>query len=164
VEKIMSSRKRLKPKAEELDNSLRSCEGCNACCVVLRIKELEKAPGIPCEHLAGKRCGIYLDRPTVCRDYRCPWLQGVLPDWMKPAKCGVLVQPQPKKEDCCEVHELWPNAGKSRSVAQWIKSQVDRGVEVVLFPYSEPHAPLPDAQVIKLRGSVVKELIMAQQK
>jgi len=159
----MSSRKRLKPKAEELDNSLRSCEGCNACCIVFRIDALEKAPGIPCEHLAGKRCGIYLDRPQTCRNYHCPWIRGLLPNWMKPAKCGVLVEDQTGKEGRLDVRELWPNAGKSRSVAQWIEAQVASGVEIVLIPYAEPYAPLPAPLLIKSRGNVVKELIMAQQ-
>lgn len=31
----------------------------------------------PCRHLCGTSCGIYPDRPRVCRDYRCAMLKRV---------------------------------------------------------------------------------------
>lgn len=46
------------------------CTCCGACCVAPDIAALGKAVGVPCPHLTAEhRCGIYEDRPQVCRDY-----------------------------------------------------------------------------------------------
>jgi hypothetical protein len=48
-----------------------SCAGCAACCVAPDISTLNKPAGVPCQHLnEDLRCGIYEDRPEVCRNYR----------------------------------------------------------------------------------------------
>ncbi len=47
-----------------------ACNGCGACCVAPDIAALDKPVGVRCPHLtAGLRCGIYEDRPQICRDY-----------------------------------------------------------------------------------------------
>jgi hypothetical protein len=71
----------------------RSCDGCVQCCIVLGIKapELKKDPGVRCRHLAGAGCGIYRDRPVVCREFLCLWrLLDDLPEAARPHDCGVL--------------------------------------------------------------------------
>lgn len=68
----------------------RACGTCNACCVALNIDELEKAAHVPCSHLASKGCGIYEDRPSVCRGFQCLWLSGNLPAECRPDRFGVV--------------------------------------------------------------------------
>lgn len=49
------------------------------CCKALEIDTPEtghKLPGVPCRHLTSAGCGIYHDRPPVCRQFTCLWLQG----------------------------------------------------------------------------------------
>ena len=47
------------------------CSGCGTCCVAPDISALGKKIGERCPHLAeGERCGIYAERPAVCRGYR----------------------------------------------------------------------------------------------
>lgn len=47
------------------------CSGCGTCCVAPDISALEKKIGQRCPHLEeGERCGIYAERPAVCRGYR----------------------------------------------------------------------------------------------
>lgn len=47
------------------------CFRCGTCCIAPDISTLEKAVGVPCPHLRADRlCGIYPERPAVCRDYR----------------------------------------------------------------------------------------------
>ena len=75
------------------------CTACGLCCdgtlfghALLEPDELEAStasgltledfagkPGFaqPCLQLCGTSCGIYLDRPKVCRDYRCTMLKRV---------------------------------------------------------------------------------------
>ncbi|AWN23316.1 YkgJ family cysteine cluster protein [Deinococcus irradiatisoli] len=55
----------------------RECSGCGACCAAPDIAALQKPLGAACRHLdAGCRCGIYLSRPAVCRQYQPDWVCG----------------------------------------------------------------------------------------
>ena len=60
----------------------RDCTACGACCAAPDITALNKALGVPCIHLApehpglGCLCGIYTERPSVCRSYAPDWVCG----------------------------------------------------------------------------------------
>lgn len=70
----------------------RSCGGCSLCCTVLRVDPLRKLGGVPCAHLApGGGCGIYDERPHICRSYRCLWLQGGLEEEDRPDRLGAVL-------------------------------------------------------------------------
>ncbi|MHB9130930.1 MAG: YkgJ family cysteine cluster protein [Armatimonadota bacterium] len=48
-----------------------ACFRCGTCCIAPDISTLGKPVGVPCPHLREDRlCGIYPERPLVCRDYR----------------------------------------------------------------------------------------------
>jgi hypothetical protein len=71
----------------------RECGTCSLCCKVLGIGELNKRSGQWCPHfLPGKGCGIYHDRPTECRTFRCDWLriEALGPEW-KPEKSKIVM-------------------------------------------------------------------------
>jgi hypothetical protein len=54
------------------------------CCKTPTIKELEKPPGVWCRHaVTGKGCGIYENRPPVCRSFYCHWMLNphLGPEW-----------------------------------------------------------------------------------
>jgi hypothetical protein len=57
------------------------------------VPELDKRPGEWCQHcIAGHGCGIYQDRPQVCRSFRCLWLEDLsMPDDMRPDRVGVYL-------------------------------------------------------------------------
>ncbi len=93
---------------------MRSCGGCTACCSVFAISEkesrfqLNKPPGVPCEHLvqigysASMPCGIYQDRPEPCRAFECVWKQGdIKEEDLRPDKIGYVLWTPPK--------ERWPD-------------------------------------------------------
>ena len=47
------------------------CFRCGTCCIAPDISTLEKPVGMPCRNLRNDNlCGIYPDRPLVCRHYR----------------------------------------------------------------------------------------------
>jgi hypothetical protein len=51
----------------------------------------EKPYGVPCQHLIQIGCGIYEERPPVCRRFACGWLLAPnLPEALRPDRCGVL--------------------------------------------------------------------------
>jgi hypothetical protein len=72
----------------------RECGSCSMCCKVLSIEELNKPADKWCTHCTpGKGCGIYKDRPEVCKTFKCGWLLSPeVPDWMKPSESKVLLQ------------------------------------------------------------------------
>jgi len=55
------------------------------------VAELSKSFHTPCLHQTGTGCGVYAERPADCKDYRCLWLQGQLPEELRPDRCGILV-------------------------------------------------------------------------
>jgi hypothetical protein len=72
----------------------RQCGECQACCSRLTIPILNKPERVPCKHLCSTGCGIYQDRPQVCSEFQCMWLQG----WMggeshRPDKLGIMFTP-----------------------------------------------------------------------
>lgn len=53
------------------DTTLIECSRCGACCVAPDIAALGKQIGERCLHLTEDLlCGVYEDRPAVCRDYQ----------------------------------------------------------------------------------------------
>ena len=56
----------MKPKAK-------SCGGCDVCCRVYEIDELQKPAGRLCAHACGG-CAVYDARPNTCRAFECLWL------------------------------------------------------------------------------------------
>ncbi len=73
------------------------CDGCTACCKMLKIEELNKPAHSWCAHCKiGSGCGIYAARPESCRIYECVWLQSQrggkpLPPEMRPDKSRVVI-------------------------------------------------------------------------
>lgn len=75
----------------------RACDGCSLCCTLLGIPELQKPMFVRCPHVvAGRGCGIYGQRPTVCRTFDCLWLQepGV-PDHWQPTRSHMILAGDP---------------------------------------------------------------------
>lgn len=55
---------------------MHNCDGCTACCKVMKIRELNKPAHTWCQHCKiGVGCGSYDTRPESCRVYECIWLQ-----------------------------------------------------------------------------------------
>lgn len=70
----------------------RACGGCTACCTVLRVDALRKLGGVPCAMLDEDRgCGVYQERPKICRAYRCLWLQGAFEEADRPDRIGAVL-------------------------------------------------------------------------
>jgi hypothetical protein len=54
----------------------RDCGACTECCKVLTVEtpDIRKVQGVLCEHCTpGIGCGIYLQRPEICRTWFCQW-------------------------------------------------------------------------------------------
>ncbi len=67
------------------------CGECQACCTLLGVPEIDKAPGTKCANLCDKGCSTYDIRPKSCRDFVCLWTMCMLPLGDRPDKSGVVV-------------------------------------------------------------------------
>lgn len=80
----------------------RQCGPCSACCTYLGIEELQKPSNVTCKHLTGAghaKCSIYANRPEACRKYKCSWLEGMGPEWLKPNRSGILITVYPAEDN-----------------------------------------------------------------
>ena len=52
------------------------CDGCTACCKIMKVHELDKPANTWCAQCSiGEGCRIYDTRPESCRVYACLWLR-----------------------------------------------------------------------------------------
>ena len=73
----------------------RECGACSVCCVSLRINDggLKKIADVPCQHLCQRGCGIYTERPTVCKNWYCAWrIFPTLGDEWRPDISKILIK------------------------------------------------------------------------
>jgi uncharacterized protein len=62
------------------------------CCSALEIEEMKKPAGPLCRHGGAGGCGVYADRPAVCRAFECEWLRSRdLPAHFRPDRAGVIL-------------------------------------------------------------------------
>ena len=74
--------------------NFRSCGDCTICCSGTLIGDAFGHPfgnGKKCHYLVENKCTVYNDRPSTCKKYQCAWSQGLLPEHMRPDRCGVIV-------------------------------------------------------------------------
>jgi hypothetical protein len=119
----------------------RQCGECRACCIALGFQArdnespFEKPYGTPCPHLVQIGCGIYEDRPPVCRRFQCGWLQAPnLPKELRPDRCGVLFAVNEDLHgdgEAVYAYELRPGASEEELPA-WLIDELSAQVTVVL--------------------------------
>ncbi len=69
----------------------RECGDCSLCCKLLAIPELNCGEGDWCALCnPPKGCGSYENRPPSCHDFECLWLQGRMPENLKPNRIGAV--------------------------------------------------------------------------
>jgi hypothetical protein len=114
------------------------CGNCSVCCKIPSIPEINKPSNTWCHHYAkGVGCSIYQDRPQVCRDFKCYWLQGVLAGYSKnqtgprPDKSKVFVLEFERDGrvviQLIAYSPLHPRALEAPGYKNWIKSALDAG-------------------------------------
>jgi hypothetical protein len=117
----------------------RTCGTCSLCCKVLEIPELAKPKGCWCVHVTERGCGIYQDRPGVCRRFICAWLaDGKLPDAWKPSLCGmVLVEEDDGRRLIAHVDPADPEAWRREpcysDLRRWARDGVPRGRQIAVY-------------------------------
>jgi len=99
----------------------RQCGECTVCCSGALIGEAygNRFGPKPCIFLVENKCTIYETRPQTCRNYQCAWLQGLLPEWMKPSECGVLISVEGTTQQYLKVMPLHTDA-LTPEIIKWL--------------------------------------------
>ena len=122
----------------------RSCSGCDACCATLGVRgvpghpEGVKPPHTRCENQSPSGCGVYADRPTPCRTYRCAWLEGQWVDAERPDRLGVIFDASVGAINAREVFRGGFN--RARAKARLLELH-QLGLHVKLVPYKLRRLP-----------------------
>ena len=154
---------------------MRTCGECIACCVYCKIEcpELSKKAMTPCPHLTlpgppledavyytgaseAGNCGIYEDRPEMCRAYDCAWLQGYGDDGDRPDKALMLFDRSHAIDNALEAKPLAPgheDTPEGRAVID--RMSVSTRLPVVVLNFYERKIqriagwPVPMIKVVK---------------
>lgn len=108
---------------------MHGCDGCTACCKIMKVHELDKPANTWCQHCKiGEGCGIYNTRPESCRIYECVWLQSQrggkpMPLELRPDTSRVVVGVANQGDDLVlyvspERPDAWKRGGMGRFVAE----------------------------------------------
>lgn len=120
------------------------CGSCTACCRVYAIPTLNKPAGPWCQHCAiGEGCKIYDERPELCADFKCLWLQSRsredrrehLPDELRPDRCKVVFSPTTNPDIMSAITMPGaPLAWRREPVREVIGKMIASGMRVVVGP------------------------------
>jgi hypothetical protein len=136
----------------------RRCGDCTACCTTLAIEEIEKPAFAACAHdrsgSGGRGCGVYTDRPSACRNFRCLWLDGHLGERDRPDRLGVIFTTtyEPKVGTHPLLIEYRPGALQQDAVRNAIDDLTDKSPVLTITasggnfhprrPEAQPYVPL----------------------
>lgn len=117
------------------------CGSCTACCRVYAIPTLDKPAGKWCLHCdIGKACKIYEQRPKLCVDFECLWLQAhtrgtPLADELRPDRCKVVFSPTTNPRIMSAITMPGsPTAWRTGPARELIDKMVRGGLHVVIGP------------------------------
>ncbi len=120
------------------------CGGCNLCCKLTYIEQMNKPSGVMCrECRIGLGCGAYGARPQECKAFSCSWLSSQRSDGpmsadLRPDRCGVMFTSDTTNGDPdlfeCHVDRM-TEAAKTYIDAEQAKG---RKAKLVTFYLGEP--------------------------
>lgn len=118
---------------------MHGCDGCTACCKILKVHELNKPGNTWCRHCKiGTGCEIYETRPESCRVYECVWLQSQrggkpLALELRPDKSRVVLGVTNQGDDLVlYVSSDRPDAWKRGAMARFVAEMQAKGFPVMV--------------------------------
>lgn len=118
---------------------MHSCDGCTACCKIMKIRELNKPGNTWCQHCKiGVGCGIYDTRPESCRVFECVWLQTQRGDKplsleLRPDRSRVVIGTNNHGKDIVlHVNTDRPDAWKRGGIGKLVAEMLADGITVMV--------------------------------
>jgi hypothetical protein len=133
----------------------RECGSCSLCCKVYFIAELDKPAGKWCQHCKpGKGCVIHATTlPDQCAKFNCLWrTDAALPAHWKPDQSRMVVTIFPlNRHIYVQVDAGTPSAWRKQpyldELHHWAKSNLDKGIHVIVFVNDVATLIMPDDTV-----------------
>lgn len=129
----------------------RTCGACSLCCKLNKIAALDKPTGQWCVHCKiGSGCGIYADRPEICREYRCLYLMdpNLSEEWY-PLRCHMVLQSGSGREVMIVLvdpnrPDAWRRTPYFAMIRGYANALCPRGGTVLVKVGAGIHVVLPD--------------------
>lgn len=128
---------------DESPDVQRRCGGCQLCCIVYTVPEMDKAAQERCRHLCAAGCAIHdSPRPEICTAFECEWLRNKKwPDNVRPDKSGLVFSDlglvaTGRRQRVYMAAQATPYAYLKRTTSDFI-SRLTRGGHVVGILYSD---------------------------
>jgi hypothetical protein len=139
------------------------------CCKLPHIKELDKPFDVWCTHaVRGKGCGIYADRPAVCRAFYCGWMLDACfgPEW-KPEKSKFIIWSPPGGGNLTirvdpDFPTAWTKAPFYAQIKRWAVDAAGRNQFVLVRIGLRVIVVLPDRDADLGRVDPEADLIVSQ--
>lgn len=111
----------------------------------MKVTPLEKPAGSPCPHQSEGGCGIYHERPSVCRVWFCMWVRDegrIFDDHAhRPDRLGVFFTASPRDPhtggQTIFAHEVRPKASEERH-ARAVIEFLRQAAPVAVVPFTPP--------------------------
>lgn len=114
---------------------MNNCGECTACCTMLPVAAINKPSNTPCQHLCGRGCSIYENRPTTCAEFECAYLHANnIPKSLRPDKCGIIFI---KRTDRIFSGVLLSNRKTTEVAKGQIDAFIKQGFSVILMSTKE---------------------------
>ena len=100
----------------------RPCAGCDLCCRLLDMPELDKPAGQVCRHQVKGGCGIHATRPNACRKFQCQWtITEFLDEAWRPDRAHFFIWAQSPGQIIIEVDPDHPDAWRQAPYHDFLK-------------------------------------------
>jgi hypothetical protein len=134
----------------------RACGRCSLCCKVIGVSAIGKSAGKWCPlAVPGQGCGVYSDRPVMCRAFACRWLADAsFGDEWYPARAKMVVTIQPVGQPVgsglaiyVDVDESYPDAWRRAPYYAQLRARAAGRFTVVVRCGARRYAVLPAGEV-----------------
>lgn len=120
------------------------CGSCSACCTLLGVPDIGKAPRMRCWHTTMHGgCAIHGEatKPSACKSFKCLWLASqerpdAMPRSMRPDLSHVVLGPQDKEDSTLiyvQVDAAYPKAWREGEIGEHIQGILAKGLKVEIL-------------------------------
>ena len=126
---------------------MKDCGDCALCCKLIEVKPLKKPAGTWCQHCTKHSCGIWEERPDICKTYDCLWrTTPEMSEDLRPSKCRVAFEYHKEGVAIAHVDKDRPHAWMTNPVKGAIIKLLRSGVTVWVMIGNDRHMLLPEGK------------------
>lgn len=131
------------------------CNGCNLCCVIFEIPEIDKAPFVPCANLCSAGCSIHNSgrKPSTCVEFECRYVcmhkldaeeKAIIPH---PKDAGAYVVEKGLRKLFVYVDSKNPRKWAFSAMPNYLKTMIGHGFKVTIIDRGYEFSVDSDARI-----------------